>query len=366
MDAGLVDIVTLADIGAGDRALVGGKGASLGELTGAGIRVPPAFVVTTGAFRRCLGQGNMLGAIATEIRRLDPGEPDRVADVTAAIRARIEATPLPTDLEAAIQEGYAALAGEPAGDPQPSRPAVAVRSSATGEDSAEASFAGLQDTYLWVRGDEVPAHVLRCWASLYSVESVTYRLRRGISEAGLAMAVVVQRMVDARTSGVMFTRSPRSGDRSVIVIEAAWGLGSAVVGGEVTPDGWVVNKVTGEVIRRTVSRKLRRHLLHPSGRGVVDDEVPDELKEVPSLSEAELGTVVDAGRVIERHYGTPQDIEWAMAGEEPAELYVLQSRPETVWAARSAEPVAGPAARDFDHVASLLGRPPQPPDGTPR
>ena len=360
----------LADIGAGDRPLVGGKGASLGELTGAGIRVPPAFVVTTGAFRRSLGEGNMLGAIATEVRRLDPGEPDRVADVTAAIRARIEATPLPADLEAAIRERYAALAAEavddPVHNPLAGGAAVAVRSSATGEDSAEASFAGMQDTYLWVRGDEVPAQVRRCWASLYSVDSVTYRLRRGIAETGLAMAVVVQRMVDARTSGVMFTRSPRTGDRSVIVIEAAWGLGSAVVGGEVTPDAWVVNKVTGEVIRRTVSRKLRRHLLHPSGRGVVDDEVPDELKEVPSLSEAELGTVVDAGRVIERHYGTPQDIEWAMAGEEPAQLYVLQSRPETVWAARSAEPVAGPAARDFDHVASLLGRPPQRPDGTPR
>ena len=361
-----MDIVTLADIGAGDRPLVGGKGASLGELTGAGIRVPPAFVVTTEAFRRSLGQGNMLGAIATEVRRLDPGEPERVADVTAAIRGRIEATPLPADLEAAIREGYAALAAERVDDPQPGRPAVAVRSSATGEDSAEASFAGLQDTYLWVRADEVPAQVRRCWASLYSVESVTYRLRRGIGEQGLAMAVVVQRMVDARTSGVMFTRSPRTGDRSVIVIEAAWGLGSAVVGGEVTPDAWVVNKVTGEVIRRTVSRKLRRHLAHPSGRGVVDDEVPDELKEEASLSDAEVGTLVKAGRAIESHYGAPQDIEWAMAGEDPAELFVLQSRPETVWATRSPAPVAGPAARDFDHVARLLGRPPQRPDGPPR
>jgi pyruvate,water dikinase len=134
--------------------------------------------------------------------------------------------------------------------------AVAVRSSATSEDAKDASFAGLQDTYLWVRGtDEVLRMVRSCWASLYSVESVSYRRQRGMDERGVAMAVVVQTMVDARTAGVMFTRSPTTGDRSVVAIEAAWGLGSAVVGGEVTPDRWVVGKITGEISVRDISTR---------------------------------------------------------------------------------------------------------------
>jgi pyruvate,water dikinase len=238
---------------------------------------------------------------------------------------------------------------------------VAVRSSATGEDAADASFAGLQDTFLWVCGaEEVLERVRRCWASLYSVESVTYRLRRGLGERALAMGVVIQRMVDARCSGVAFTRSPTTGDRSVVMIEASWGLGSAVVSGEVTPDTWVVSKVTGEVLRRGVSSKLRRHRPDPAGLGVVDEEVPADLREVSCLSDEEVRALARVARQVERHYGSPQDIEWAMAREVagPGGLLLLQSRPETVWSRRAqAPPLARPMARDFDHVISLLGRP---------
>ena len=153
------------------------------------------------------------------------------------LRARIEAAPLPADLQHEIRDAYGRL-----GESAPA-PAVAVRSSATTEDAADASFAGLQDTYLWVtQADSVMRKIRSCWASLYSVESLSYRRRHGIAESTVAMAVVVQTMVDARTAGVMFTRSPISGDRSVITIEGAWGLGSAVVGGEVTPDRWVVGE----------------------------------------------------------------------------------------------------------------------------
>jgi pyruvate,water dikinase len=244
------------------------------------------------------------------------------------------------------------------GPGQPGGRGLAVRSSATSEDSSDTSFAGLQDTFLWVRGpDAVLDAVRRCWASLYTVESVTYRLRRGVPEDGLAMAVVIQRMVDARTSGVMFTRSPTTGDRSVVVVEAAWGLGSAVVGGEVTPDAWVLNKVTGEVIRRRISTKPRRHRPDVERGGVRVEEVPPELTDAPSLAEEELAVLVRTGTSIERHYGEPQDIEWAIPAAPDAEhpLFVLQSRPETAWSARPATPVATPAPRAFDHVVARMG-----------
>jgi len=237
---------------------------------------------------------------------------------------------------------------------------VAVRSSATSEDSAEASFAGLQDTYLWVHGDDsVVEHVRRCWASLYSVESVTYRLRRGIPETDLAMAVVVQQMVGSRSSGVLFTRSPLTGDRSVVAIDASWGLGSAVVSGDVPPDSFVVSKVTGEIVRRTVSTKNRWHQPDPGGHGVVEADVPANLRDVPALSDDEIAELVAIARQVEAHYGCPQDIEWAVSRTAPAgeNVFLLQSRPETVWAEKEKEAakVAAPAARPYDHVLNLLG-----------
>jgi pyruvate,water dikinase len=213
-----------------------------------------------------------------------------------------------------------------------------------------------------VRGaGSVLHHLRRCWASLYSVESVTYRLRRGIPEDDLAMAVVVQQMVGARSSGVMFTRSPLTGDRSVVAIDASWGLGSAVVSGDVTPDSFVVSKVTGEVVRRTVSAKTRWHQPDPSGSGVVESDVPANLRDVPSISDEEIAELVAIAREVEAHYGCPQDIEWAVSRTAPAgeNILLLQSRPETVWAekdAAAARPtVAAPTARAFDHVFNLLG-----------
>jgi len=335
-------VLTFAELGRSDVPVAGGKGASLGELLRAGIRVPDGFVVTTTAFRTAVGG---LG-LAERVGALDAS-----ADLTAAcaeLRAVVESAPLPDGVAAAITAGYAAL-----GDPDLP---VAVRSSATSEDSAEASFAGLQDTYLWVRGaDAVLAAVRRCWASLYSVESVAYRLRRGLAEDDLAMAVVVQRMVDSRSSGVMFTRSPLNGDRSVVCVDASWGLGSAVVSGEVTPDSFVVSKVTGEVAKRFIATKCTWHRPDPAGSGVVDRDVPGELQDIPSISAEELAELVATARRVEAHYGSPQDIEWAI--DDAGEVFLLQSRPETVWAEKdaAAAPVAKPAARPFDHVLNVLG-----------
>lgn len=338
------------DLKLDDRPAVGGKGASLGELTSAGIPVPPGFVVTTRAFETALAALDPEGLIRREIERLDGGDLETVSVVTDKIRRRFAAGALPSDLVRSVVQAYEELAG-------PDRP-VAVRSSATGEDSAEASFAGLQDTHLCVRGAaSLITSLCACWASLYSRESVTYRLRLRLPEREVAMGVVVQRMLESRTSGVMFTRSPVTGDRSVIAIEASWGLGSALVSGEVTPDKYVVSKVTGEIVKRTVSAKALRHVAAPEG-GVRVEMLEGQAQLQPALSDAEIHALADVGKRVEQHYRSPQDIEWAVAPDGAGRngVYLLQSRPETVWARRDTAPAAKPAARAYDHVLAALGK----------
>jgi pyruvate,water dikinase len=344
------------EIGIQDRATVGGKGVSLGELMRAGIRVPPGCVVTTAAFERFLAALDPLGSIRSEIGQLAADDLGACTRVGAEVRARLESTTLPEDLREEIATHYEELHTR-TGSAQYSEP-VAIRSSATSEDSADASFAGLQATYLWVRGaDSVIEHVRKCWASLYAVESVMYRRRLKLPEEGLAMGVVIQPMIDSRCSGVMFTRSPNTGDRSVVVVEASWGLGSAIVSGEVTPDKYVVGKITGEIVNRRVSTKLRQHRPNPDGAGVIDEEVHAEQQNAACLSDEEIHELVGIAKRVERHYGCAQDIEWAIARELPPNesIFVLQSRPETVWAGKDAAPVASPKGKPFDHVFSLLG-----------
>ena len=260
-----------------------------------------------------------------------------------------------------------------------------MRSSATVEDSAEASFAGLQDTYLGVSGaDSVLDHVRRCWASLYNDESVAYRRRLGLPEAGVAMAVVVQRMVAPRAAGVMFTRSPVTGDRSVVAIEGVWGLGSALVTGDVTPDSFIISKITGEITSRRVSAKAKLHQYLPNasaappastpgspagqagtagdlgGARVTVADTPADLREAPCLTDDEIRALAAVARQVEAHYGTPQDIEWAILdgeAEPGARIVLLQSRPETVWASRDTRPAGAPKPRAADHVLSLFGKP---------
>jgi pyruvate,water dikinase len=336
------------DISLKDRPSVGGKGGSLGELQRAGSRVPPGFVVTTSAFDACIDALERAMPLRAVIEHLDVADLNALEACSAELRARVEAAPLPQDLLAEIGAAYARLCADVADV------AVAIRSSATTEDAADASFAGLQDTYLWVKGvEETKRMVRRCWASLYSAPSLSYRRSRGYPEAGVAMAVVVQRMVDARAAGVMFTRSPTSGDRSVITIEGAWGLGSAVVGGEVTPDQWVLGKITGEISVRKLSAKALQHVPLATG-GVEAQPVPVELREQACLTDAQLQALREVGRRIERHYGCAQDIEWAFDRNDD-QLYLLQSRPETVWSARESRPVAAAVANPLEHVMSIFG-----------
>ena len=336
-----------ADIGLADRPHVGGKGGSLGELQRAGITVPPGFVVRTSAFERFIAALEATAPVRSTVEALDADDLGAIDACSRLLRRRIEEAALPAELAAEIASAYAALVGD-------RQTAVAVRSSATTEDAADASFAGLQDTYLWVTTvADVQARLRSCWGSLYSVESISYRRRRGIPEPAVAMAVVVQSMVNARTAGVMFTRSPTTGDRSVITVESAWGLGSAVVGGEVTPDRWVIGKVTGEISVRTISEKAIEHVPLANG-GVESISVAEHQRRIPSMSDDELQALRVIGRKVERHYGTAQDVEWAV-DRHSGEILLLQSRPETVWSAKDATPVAKPADNPLAHVMSIFG-----------
>jgi len=341
-------IAWFEDIGLSDREQVGGKGGSLGELGRAGIAVPPGFVLRTSAFERFLRSLEDQAPVRAAVAALPADDLEAITACSAALRQRVESAPLPEDVLAELSAAHARLLR--AGTTEP----VAVRSSATTEDSADASFAGLQDTFLWVMGaEQVLARVRSCWASLYSVPSISYRRRHGFPEERVAMAVVVQIMVDAGVAGVMFTRSPTTGDRSVVTIEGAWGLGSAVVGGEVTPDHWVLGKITGEISVRKVSEKRVQHI-PVAGGGIEAAEVSVERRRAPCLTDAQLRDLGALARRVERHYGCAQDIEWALDRHSGA-ILLLQSRPETVWSARDAAPIAKPQEDPLMHVLSIFG-----------
>jgi pyruvate, water dikinase len=358
-----------ADTAGAGADVVGGKGASLGELARAGVAVPPGFVITVEAFAAAMAGIDPDGALRGGVEALDGADAAAITRVASRARERVTAAPLPARVATAIEAGYAALAAPGAGASRGGAPDVAVRSSATVEDSAEASFAGLQDTYLGVCGAAaVLDHVRRCWASLYNDESVAYRRRLGLPEAGVAMAVVVQRMAAPRAAGVMFTRSPVTGDRSVVAIEGTWGLGSALVSGDVTPDSWVISKVTGEITSRRVSAKAKLHRYAPNEAGadssggarVTVADTPAELRAAPCLTDDEIRALAAVARRVEAHFGRPQDIEWAVldgAAGADARVVLLQSRPETVWASRDAKPAGAPKPRAADHVLALFGKP---------
>jgi pyruvate, water dikinase len=348
----------LAEVGAADRPSTGGKAAALGELTRAGLPVPGGCVVTAAAFGRAMAAVDPSGALVRSVAEVAAGDVSAITRAAAGVRAVITGAPVPPEVASAITGAYQDLTAA----------SVAVRSSATMEDTAEASFAGLQDTYLAVRGASAVLDAVRgCWASLYNDESVGYRRRLGLPEDGLAMGVVIQRMVSPRAAGVMFTRSPVTGDRSVVAIEGTWGLGSALVGGEVTPDGFTVSKVTGEITGRRIGAKLRLHFFSPNGPGISVQDMPVALRRRPCLTDDEARALASMARRVEDHYGAAQDIEWALLGDspdhpalhgEPADrIVVLQSRPETVWAARDAGPVATAKPRAADHVLSRLMNP---------
>ena len=339
-----------------DAAELGGKNASLGTLTGAGMPVPPGFAVSADCYRKALADGGLTGQLDALIAAVDARDPASVAAAGERARALIGALTVPADLAAAIRAAYARLCQQCGDDSLP----VAVRSSATCEDQPDASFAGEHDTYLWVRGaDAVAHHVLRCWASLFTDRGIAYRLERGYGRANVAMSVGVQQMVRPRAAGVAFTLNPLNGDRSQIAIDASWGFGEAVVSGEVTPDNFLVDKVMGSITRRTISAKTLEYRLTEAD-AVTAVEVEAERQSVPCLTDGEIAAVARLARRAEKHYRCPQDVEWAIDGIS-GDVLLLQSRPETVWSRRPRRAVTCNA----DPITSMVQTLMHPSHGTP-
>jgi pyruvate,water dikinase len=310
-----------------DAVAFGGKSANLGELLSAGIPVPPGFAVAASAFRDFVAETGLEGAIASATARASSGNVEDGAAASKTIGEAMRFAPLPDAVRNELASGYDELVRETGAEPP-----VAVRSSALGEDGEDATFAGQQESFLWVRGFEHVCDAVRdCWASLYTPRAISYRMARRAGGEEPAMGVTVQAMVDAEVSGVLFTCNPVSGDPSMVAIEASWGLGIAVVGGETTPDDFLVSKVTGEVVRRTVNAKEIEYVPDAAGRGTVRIEVPEQRRNAACLHEEHVTALVDLARRVERHYGSHQDVEWAIARGRslPDALVVLQARPVT-------------------------------------
>lgn len=324
-------ILDFSAISAGDQARVGGKCASLGQMTQAGVAVPPGFAVTTDAFAVMLEDHGLRAEIGRHMAGLDPDDLESIDRVAQAIRIRIRGHKLPAAVEAAIRGAYAAMG--------PDMP-VAVRSSATAEDMPDASFAGQQDTYLWVRGiDGVLEKVRDCWASLYTSRAVAYREKMRIVHADVLMAVGVQKMVNARAAGVAMSLDPLNGDRTRIVIDASWGLGEMVVSGVVTPDNYTVEKVMEQIIGRVISDKHVELVGDPVLGEAVEREVEAGRRKIQCLSDAEILAVARLAKRLERQNKCPQDVEWAIDADLPegANLLALQSRPETIWSQKKSD-----------------------------
>jgi pyruvate,water dikinase len=305
----------LAELGEGDRAIAGGKGANLGELLRASLPVPPGFVVTTAAYLQFVAANSL----QPEIERLAHAAPaddmTALTGVANAISALFAKAIMPPEVATAIHEAYSTLR----------EPPVAVRSSATAEDLPGASFAGQMETYLNIRGgDALLAAVRRCWASLWTARAISYRANQGIAPAAVRLAVVVQELLAADAAGVLFTANPVNGRRDQMVIDGCWGLGEALVSGQVSPDHWVVNARTGTVLETHVARKEVMTTRQETGTALLP--VPAALQERPILDEAQVATLTELGNRVAAHYGTPQDIEWVLAR---GQLYLVQARPIT-------------------------------------
>jgi pyruvate,water dikinase len=296
---------------------VGGKGASLARLAAGGLPVPPGFHLTTHAYRRFVDENHLAEPILAAAAQAKADDPSSLDAASIQIQSLFAQGTIPADIAEPICQAYGALG--------PDDPPVAVRSSATAEDLPDMSFAGQQETYLNVRGAaDVLDAVKRCWASLWTARALGYRARQGIPSDSVALAVVVQQLVPADAAGILFTANPLTGARDQIVINAAWGLGEAIVGGQVTPDTLVINKETGAVESQEITDK--EVMTVPREAGTREEPVPAEKRRQPALQPAQAAELAQLGIRIEQLYGQPMDIEWALHGER---RFILQARPIT-------------------------------------
>ncbi|MEV6227389.1 PEP/pyruvate-binding domain-containing protein [Saccharopolyspora shandongensis] len=310
-----MSVVVPLDAADADLALVGGKGASLARLAGAGLPVPPGFDVTTVAYRDFAATAGLQERILAAVAEVDPDRPETAQAASEKIQQWFAESPVPEEIAEAIRAAYAGM-----GEDVP----VAVRSSATAEDLPEMSFAGQQDTYLNIRGETaVLDAVRRCWASLWTARAIDYRLRNGVAADEVALAVVVQELVPAEAAGVLFTRDPVTGAGEDVLVNAAWGLGEAIVGGQVTPDTYVVAR-DGRVREQVVGDKAVMTVR--TSEGTREEPVPEQRRGVPVLSPAEAGELAALGVRIEELYRCPMDVEWAA---RDGRFWVVQARPIT-------------------------------------
>lgn len=305
---------------------VGGKGASLARLATAGLPVPGGFHVNTDAYKRFVADNDLQPAVLEAVRAANPSQPATLETASRAIADLFAHAPMPDDIARVIAQAYATLPGD--------NPAVAVRSSATAEDLPGLSFAGQQETYLNIRGAEaVLAAVKKCWASLWTARAIGYRAQHGIDQNAVSLAVVVQLLVPADASGILFTANPINSQRDQAMITATWGLGETIVGGLVTPDTVTVEKASGKVLSRETADKQVMTVRTESG--TEEQPTPETLRRAPALSDAQAAELVKFGVEIEKLYGMPMDIEWAWTSPPSSllkgegEFAIVQARPVT-------------------------------------
>jgi pyruvate, water dikinase len=321
-----------------DIPLVGGKNASLGEMINAGLPVPPGFAVTAYAYEKFLEETHLVDKIYQIINEVitDKDDPKLYDTASKKIREIIEKTAVPQSIQNAIIAAYKEMNKRL----KLKETFVAVRSSATAEDLPDASFAGQQETFLNIRGaEDLLYKVLKCWSSLFTPRAIFYRNEKGFAHEKVFISVGVQKMVNSRAAGVMFTINPVTGDQNEIMIDGNFGLGETVVSGAVNPDNFVIDKKTGAIKERRLSRKTIKYVRDPKTGKTVHLDVPEMEQKIQCVTDQEVLKLAELAKLIEKHYGKAMDIEWAIDQDLsfPENMFIVQARPETVWSGQKME-----------------------------
>ena len=330
---------------------VGGKCASLGEMIQAGIDVPNGFAVTTDAFLNTIVRSNLNDFIEKEFKKIKKENLKELEIISEKIKSKFAKIKIPKEIEFEVLKAYEKL-----GNNVP----VAVRSSATAEDLPNASFAGQQDTFLWVCGKKnLLKSIYNCWASLYTVRAISYRIKNNINQTDVLMGVGVQKMVNSKVSGVAITLNPLNGDKTKIFIESSWGLGETIVSGNVNPDNFVVEKVLHEILERKISKKTIELIADVNSQKTIQREIKGELQTKPSLTDNQILEVALLSKKLEKHFKCAQDVEWTFDFDLPTgkNLFALQSRPETIWSQKKKKPFKVKKSNNLESIVYNLNNP---------
>jgi len=335
-------ILWFEDLRKEDIPLVGGKNANLGEMLEAGIPVPPGFAITAYAYNKFITETGIAEKIYKFIGETvtNVSNPQQFENASKKVRRLIESTSMPYEIEKAVKGAYNELSKRT----KSAEVSVAVRSSATAEDLPDASFAGQQETYLNVMGaKELIEKTVKCWSSLFTPRAIFYRTEKGFKHEQVLISVGVQKMVNAKAAGVMFTINPVTGESNKIVIEANWGIGESVVSGSVTPDNYILDKKSLRILEKKIAKKTVEYIRDPKTGETIHADVPRERQEKPCLTDKEIIKLAELAKHIEEHYGRPQDIEFAIDRDLsfPENSFIVQSRPETVWSLVTKPPEIG-------------------------